>query len=376
VDIEHLIATGTGRRAADGRCAATKRALLAVSRSLEAIADQLAQGGDDFAVVSLFEDASYFAYEWDRYAQLARHGRVVVGFAGVTDAAGLPAGVELLPIPPGHPLEDEWTVLVLSDAVSSGMVATDLGTVVAARSLERGRLFSPEVSSDPGWAIDQADRILTDAPEGLRADVLARGRAAADRPAVRGEQVLREELESGWWRTLTIAASIEEAERAALTDALTGAYSRRFLDGYLSRIGSRSPDLAVVLFDLDGFKQINDRYGHSAGDAALRTFADVVREHVRETDLLVRYGGDEWLLLLPGLPLEAAETRVDRILAAWAATRLPPPADDVSLAASAGLGVFRAADLEVDAVDAAMYAAKAAGGGRRVTLPSTPPQGD
>lgn len=376
MDIEDLIATGTGRRAADGRCAATKRALLAVSRSLEAIADQLAQGGDDFAVVSLFEDASYFAYEWDRYAELARHGRVVVGFAGVTDATGLPAGVELLPIPPGHPLEDEWTVLVLSEAISSGMVATDLGAVVAARSLERGRLFSPSVSSDAGWVVEQAERILAAAPKAVCTEVLARGRAAAERPAVRGEQVLREELESGWWRTLTIAASIEEAERVALTDGLTGAYSRRFLDGYLSRIGSRAPELAVVLFDLDGFKGINDRFGHSVGDAALRGFADVVRGHVRETDLLVRYGGDEWLLVLPGLALVDAEARVDRILDDWAATRLPEPADDASLAASAGLGVFRAADLEVEAVDAAMYAAKAAGGGQRVSLPSAPPQGD
>jgi len=376
MDIEDLIATGTGRRAADGRCHATKRALLAVSRSLESIAEQLAHGGDRFAVVSLFEDESYFAYEWERYAQLARHGRVVVGFAGVTDVAALPPGVELLPIPAGDPLEDEWTVLVLSEALTAGMVATDLGTVVAARSLERGRLFSPGVSSDADWVVEQAERILAAAPEPMRAEVVAHGRAAVDRPTPRGEEVLREELESGWWRTLTVAASIEQAERAAMTDSLTGAYNRRFLDGYLARIGSRSPELSVVLFDLDGFKRINDRYGHSAGDAALRAFSDVVRSHVRETDLLVRLGGDEWLLVLPALQLEGAEERVDRILADWAATRLPPPAEDVPLAASAGIGVFRAADLDVDAVDAAMYAAKAAGGGQRVSLPPAAPLGD
>lgn len=376
MNIDDLVATGRGRRAGDGRSAATKRSLLAVSRSLEAIAEQLAQGGDDVAVVSLFEDATYFAYEWDRYAELARHGRVVVGFAGVTDSVGLPAGVELLPIPAGDPLEDEWTVLVLSEAVSAGLVATDLGTVVAARSLERGRLFSPAASSDPSWVVEEASRILAGAPDELREAVLAPGRAAVARRAARGEEVLREELEAGWWRTLTFAASIEQAERAALTDALTGAYNRRFLEGYLARIGSRAPELAVVLFDLDGFKDINDRYGHSAGDAALRAFADVVRCRVRDTDLLVRYGGDEWLLVLPSMSLAGAEARVDTILDAWAATRLPAPADGAPLAASAGIGIFRAAELDVDAVDAAMYAAKAAGGGQRVSLPSSPPMGD
>lgn len=376
MDIETLIATGTGRRSADGRSQATKRSLLAVSRSLEAIADQLAEGRDRFCVVSLFEDVSYFEFERERYTRLARRGRVVVGFAGISEPPPLPPGVDLLSIPPGDPLEDEWTVLVLSEPVAGGMVATDLQSVVAARSLERGRLFSPLTSSDPGWVRDQAARILASAPPEVKDPVLAVGDAVAHRAASRGEEVLREELEAGWWRTLTVAASIERAERAALTDPLTGAYNRRFLDSYLSRIGPRAPDVAVALFDLDGFKGLNDRYGHSVGDAALRSFVEVVRAHVRDTDLLVRYGGDEWLLVLPALPLAGAEARVDAVLAAWAATQLPSPADHEALTASAGLGVFPAGALEVEAVDAAMYAAKAAGGGRRVSLPSSPPLAD
>ncbi|MFP4149703.1 MAG: diguanylate cyclase [Nitriliruptoraceae bacterium] len=373
MDIETLIATGTGRRAADGRTQATKRSLLAVSRSLEAIAEQLAEGRDAFAVVSLFEDASYFAFERERYARLARQGRVVVGFAGVQEAPPLPAGVAFLPMPPGDALENEWTVLVLSEPVAAGLVATDLQAVVAARSLERGRLFSPLTSSEPGWVLEQAARVLAAAPAQVRAPILALGEAAARRPAVRGEQVLREELEAGWWRALTVAASIEQAERAALTDPLTGAYNRRFLEGYLARIGPRAPELAVVLFDLDGFKGLNDRFGHSTGDAALRRFVHTVRNHIRETDVLVRYGGDEWLLILPSLALEAAEQRVDAILADWSATRLPAPAEHAELAASAGVGVFAAHELDVEAIDAAMYVAKAAGGGQRVSLPSSPP---
>jgi diguanylate cyclase (GGDEF)-like protein len=376
VDIEDLVRTGLGRRAVDGRSHATKRSLMAVSRSLESIATQLASGGDDFAVVSLFEDASYFAYEWDRYAELARHGRVVVGFAGVTGGVDLPPGIEQLPIPDDDPLAEEWNVLVLSPSVSAGLIATDLGTVVAARSLERGRLFSPAVATDPAWVVAEAERVLVALPEDRREAVLAPGRAAVVRRPVRGEEVLREELEAGWWRTLTFTAEVERAERAALADPRMGALPRRFLEGYLSRVGSRAPDLAVVLFDLDGLHRINERYGRSVGDAAIQAFAEVVRTRVRCTDLLVRYDGDQWLLIVPSLPLAGAEARVDEILAAWAQNRLPAPAAHEELAASAGLGVFRAADLDVEAVDAAMYAAKAVGGGQRVSLPSTPPMGD
>ena len=379
MQIEELIGRSVGRRAADGRCSATKRALLQVSRSLEALADQLAENGDEFAIVSLFEDASYFAYERDRYARLAEAGTVIVGFAATPEqlaAADLPPGVHHLDLDPSDPISDEWNVLLLSEPVSAGLVATDLASVVAARSLERGRLFAPAVATDPRWVVAEAARILEHADPALAEVALAPGHAAVDRAAGRGEQVLREELESGWWRTLTYAAQLGDVERMAHTDALTGAWNRRFLDRFLSRVGPRAPQLAVVLFDLDGFKEINDAYGHSVGDAALRRFAEVVRSHVRDDDLLVRYGGDEWLLLLPDTPQETAVQRTDAILQTWHAQRLPAPAEDARLAASAGVGVFAADALDLDAVDAAMYSAKATGGDRLVSLPVAPPVGD
>ena len=379
MQLEELIGRGVGRRTADGRSSATKRALLQVSRSLEALAGQLADHGEAFTIVSLFEDASYFAYERHRYARLAQAGTVIVGFAGSPEeiaAAGVPDGVHHLNLDPSDPISDEWNVLILSESVTAGLVANDMGSVVAARSLERGRLFSPAVGTDPAWVVEEAARILEHGAAGIADVALAPGRAAAARTATRGEQVLREELEAGWWRTLTYAAQLGDVERMALTDSLTGAWNRRFLDRFLSRVGQRAPQLAVVLFDLDGFKEINDAYGHSVGDAALRRFADVVRAHVRDTDLLVRYGGDEWLVLLPGTPQETAVSRTEAILHAWAADRLPAPAEHARLAASAGVGAFAADALDLDAVDAAMYSAKATGGDRLVSLPVSPPRGD
>lgn len=377
--IEELLAGRVGRRAADGRSSATKRSLLQVSRSLEALAGQLADNGDPFAVVSLFEHASYFGYERERYARLAEVGTVVVGFAGTPEevaAARVPDGVHHLHFDRTDPISDEWNVLLLSEPITAGLVATDLASVVAANSLERGRLFSPAVGTDPAWVVQEAERILQHADPALAEVALAPGRAAAERVVNRGEQVLREELEAGWWRTLTFLAQIGGVERLALTDALTGAWNRRFLDRFLSRVGNRAPQLAVVLFDLDGFKGINDAYGHSVGDAALRRFAATVRAHVRETDLLVRYGGDEWLLLLPGTPQQVATERTQRILEHWSAQRLPAPAGDARLAASAGVGVFAADAIDIDAVDAAMYSAKATGVDRLVALPVGPPAGD
>ena len=370
MDIEQLIFNGRGRRSTDGRCSATKRALFAVSRSLESLAEQLAAGGDRFALIALFEDASYFEHERARYARLATAGTVVVGFAGAGSRYPLPTGIHPLDVSLDDPRAEEWSVLVLAPAVTAGLVATDLHTVVAARSLERGRLFSPEVSSDATWVIGQAERILAGADPEVVATAVELGRAAADRRPHRGEEILREELESGWWRTLTIAADLEDSERRALTDALTGAHDRRFLDRYLARIGGRAPQLAVVLFDLDGFGALADRFGHSVGEATLRAFTDTVRRHVRGTDLLIRYDTDQWLLLLPCTPLASVEERTAAILGAWGATRLPEPAHELHLAASAGVGVVPADALDVAALDAAIDTAKAAGGGTWARLPA------
>ena len=381
--IEELLAGRAGRRAADGRSSATKRSLLQVSRSLEALAGQLAEAGEPFAVVSLFEHAGYFGYERERYARLAEVGTVVVGFAGTAEevaAARVPDGVHHLHFDRADPISEEWNVLLLSEPITAGLVANDLASVVAANSaansLERGRLFSPAVGTDPTWVVQEAQRILRHADPALAEVVLAPGRAAAERVTSRGEQVLREELEAGWWRTLTRLEQTGGVERLALTDALTGARTRRFLERFLSRVGDRAPRLAVVLFDLDGLTGINDAYGRSVGDAALRRFAATVRAHVRETDLLVRYGDDELLLLLPGTPQQVATERTQRLLEEWSAQRLPAPAQDAGLAASAGVGVFPADDLDLDALEAAVCSAKAAGGGRMVALPDSPPQGD
>ena len=104
---------------------------------------------------------------------------------------------------------------------------------------------------------------------------------------------------------------ISDLEHETLTDPLTGVYNRRFMEQRLAEEVSKARrycfQLSVLLFDLDRFKQINDRYGHQAGDQVLSEISTVVKQQLRDSDLLSRYGGEEFLVIAPNTgPAEAA----------------------------------------------------------------------
>ncbi len=116
-------------------------------------------------------------------------------------------------------------------------------------------------------------------------------------------------------------------KRQAITDELTQLANRRRFTETLAvevRRADRFGDpLALVLADLDDFKLINDQYGHQAGDEVLRRFSDVLRENVRDFDLPVRYGGEEFAVLLPETGLDGAEQLARRLQSALLQLRLP-----------------------------------------------------
>jgi two-component system cell cycle response regulator len=103
----------------------------------------------------------------------------------------------------------------------------------------------------------------------------------------------------------------------AITDALTNLSNRRQLDAVLTREVVRAErqgnDLAVLMFDIDHFKGINDTFGHQAGDAVLAVFANLLRKRLRPTDELGRYGGEEFCAVLPGIPLATARAVAEEL---------------------------------------------------------------
>jgi len=123
--------------------------------------------------------------------------------------------------------------------------------------------------------------------------------------------------------TLISLDLLAQAERQSLTDGLTGLYNRRSMESLLQREVALSErhghPLALVMIDMDKFKQINDAYGHAAGDHMLKSFADCVRITLRKTDLAFRYGGDEFVIVLPQTGIAQAIQVVQKLRQAFGA---------------------------------------------------------
>jgi diguanylate cyclase (GGDEF)-like protein len=158
-------------------------------------------------------------------------------------------------------------------------------------------------------------------------------------------------------------------ERQANTDGLTELPNRRHfeeaLEAEISRAERFGGSLALILADLDDFKQVNDRYGHQAGDEVLQTFADILRTTVREIDLPSRYGGEEFAVLLPQTDLDGAHQLAERLRRALAARPMAThPGGLVAVTASFGVAAFPDAPTPAAlfaSADEALYRAKHAG---------------
>lgn len=159
-----------------------------------------------------------------------------------------------------------------------------------------------------------------------------------------------------------------ELRTLATTDSLTGSLTRRHFFDLAHREFARSKryhrHLAAIMIDVDFFKAINDRYGHSTGDAALQAVVARCRQHLREIDLLGRYGGDELVILMPEVNLHDATRVAERLLATMAETPLIAGEHRINLSVSAGIATAEGqSDLAtmLRRADVALYEAKQAG---------------
>ncbi|MBE0614306.1 MAG: GGDEF domain-containing protein [Burkholderiales bacterium] len=173
-----------------------------------------------------------------------------------------------------------------------------------------------------------------------------------------------------------------ELARLAMIDPLTATLNRRaFMLEYereLSRCAREKTGLALAIFDLDHFKDVNDTHGHLVGDEVLRRVADVLRASLRGHDVLGRYGGEEFVLLMPGADAAAAQAGTERVRLAVGERPIEVGRLSIPVMLSAGVAVFGidGSDQEtlLRSADAALYRAKR-GGRNRVVAAHTAPAG-
>jgi diguanylate cyclase (GGDEF)-like protein len=172
-------------------------------------------------------------------------------------------------------------------------------------------------------------------------------------------------------RSFELKAANKRIEELAELDELTGSFNRRcimrMLDDELARAQRMNAPCSVALIDLDWFKRINDAYGHPTGDEVLRTFAITVFANIRNIDKFGRYGGEEFLLVLPETPNDAAARILDRLRAIIADLDWSAFSPGMQVTISAGVATLRpdeSPDNFLARADGALYAAKARGRNR------------
>ena len=140
------------------------------------------------------------------------------------------------------------------------------------------------------------------------------------------------------------------------TDVLTGIYNRRFFEEEIKKM---EDEAGIAVIDLDDFKLHNDTYGHSAGDAALITTANIIKKYIRKTDILIRYGGDEFLLILPSIKKHIFEDKL-KLIREKIHDAVVPNYEKMQLSVSIGGAIFREGNMEdaVASADRQMYIAK------------------
>jgi diguanylate cyclase len=174
-------------------------------------------------------------------------------------------------------------------------------------------------------------------------------------------------------KILKLQAELSQLSEKVSIDQLTGVLNRRGLDEAMLREISRAQrggSLCVALLDIDDFKHFNDHYGHHIGDTALQHLAKVIQDTLRPTDIAARFGGEEFVILLPDTNIDAAVETISRLQRALTKQFFLGNSERLLITFSAGVALFRETEEQVEVLnraDQAMYLAKKTGKNRVMT---------
>jgi diguanylate cyclase len=240
----------------------------------------------------------------------------------------------------------------------------------AATFLERIQQVTSDVHDDVGR---HASRVAEISGELSSEDVFGSPAVVVEAASglLEANRVLQQDLSEARAEIQSQRSQLESYMQQAVTDALTGLANRRGFDQEMNRrtahLRRGGPPLALLLVDVDHFKQFNDEHGHQAGDAVLSQVADVLTDSTRQMDFLARYGGEEFGVILPGTTLEEAKVVADRIRCAVDLHAFKFGNRRLHVTVSAGLAQAERTEESaplISRADKALYAAK--NGGRNV----------
>ncbi|WLT31120.1 GGDEF domain-containing protein [Geothrix sp. PMB-07] len=313
------------------------------------------------------------------------------GMSRPKPAAGAAPGPEAKPVPletlPGfpematvvrskaegelHQAPPEWALVAYAGAALGRVFPLSTGTVIIGRAPDAGvTLLDGEVSRHHAQVRVEENRIQLE-------DLGSTNGTRVNGEAVRGPLELKAGDRLSMGGHVLKVVCLDSLERAfhetlldlSTKDALTGLANRgSSLAEFQNRFGLSlryGRPLSVVVCDLDHFKQVNDTFGHGAGDVVLRAFGERLLTTLREADLAGRIGGEEFLMVLPETDLVGARPFAERLRRIIASTPIPLASGPLNISCSLGIAERTASDLEAGQLlaraDAALYRAKAGG---------------